>query len=170
MTTAMSFTIRSATAGDVPEVLPMVRAICDLHRDWDVNRFPLRDDVDRLYAEWLPKRAADPRSVFLVAERSIDAMAVLCGFVVGSIEQNIRIYTLTEYAYLHDLWVEPGHRGLGIGGALIAEALARFATMGVRQIRGETALANDAARGMLIRHGFRVGTIEMIRDQPGQNG
>ncbi|MBY0310933.1 MAG: GNAT family N-acetyltransferase [Phycisphaerales bacterium] len=169
MTGAASFTIRSATAGDVPHVLPMVRAICDLHRDWDGKRFPIRDDVDRLYAEWLPKRAADPRSVFLVAERLIDSVPTLCGFLVGSIEQNIRIYTLTEYAYLHDLWVEPEHRGLGIGGAIIAEAVARFAQMGVQQMRGETALANDAARTLLARHGFRVGTIEMILDQPGQN-
>lgn len=157
--------IRAARAEDVPGVLPMVVRISDLHRTWDSQRFPIRNDVERMYAQWLPQRAADPRSVFLIAELPAQERPTLCGFIVGSIEQNIRIYTLTEYAYLHDLWVEPEHRGLGIGGMLISEALARFRELGVQQVRGETALANEPARVLLHRHGFRVGAIEMVRDQ-----
>lgn len=159
--------VRPATPADVPGVLPMVRELCALHRSWDFARFSIRDDAEGMYAEWLPKRANDPRSVFLVAERAIEGRAALCGFIIGTTEQNLRIYTLSEFAYLHDLWVDPAARGLGIGGRLIDEAVSRFTAMGISQIRGETALANEHARAMLMRHGFRIGTIDVVRDRPG---
>ncbi len=162
MSPPSSFRIRPAHPADVPSILPMVRAHCDLHRSWDPERFPIRDDVERLYADWLPRRAADPRSVVLVAERSSAGPSDLCGFIVGTIEQNIRIYTLAEFGYLHDLWVQPDARGMGVGGALLNAALDALRSKGVRQVRGETAAANDAARLLMARHGFRVGAVEVM--------
>lgn len=157
--------IRPATPADVPAVLPMVRAVCDMHARMDPDRYGFLPDVVDRYEHWLPQRAADPRSVFLVAERdpAPPSPPSLVGFLVASVERNIPIYTLTEFGFIHDVWVEPAHRSQGIAQALVDEALARFRAMGVTQIRLETAAANEAARRLFASRGFRAGTIDLLR-------
>lgn len=165
----------------------MVRAICDMHEAWDVERYGMLDDVVARYERWLPQRAVDARSVFLVAEadESADEMSRplppprsprggehsspsgggslrLAGFLVASVEANIPIYRLTEFGFIHDVWVEPGARKRGVARALVMDALRRFEQMGVRQVRLETAAANDAARALFASCGFRVGTVDML--------
>lgn len=156
----MTFSIRPATSADVPAVLPMVRAICDLHVQWDPQRFDVRPEVVEMYASWLPTRAADPESVFLVAEDAGDHRVI--GYVVATIEDSIPIYWTPRCGWIHDAWVEPSHRKLGIATALVREAVARLRAKGITQIRGETAVANDASRALLRNLGWREGTIEMM--------
>ena len=62
--------IRPATPSDIPTLLPMIRALCALHQSWDPDRYDFLPDIIARYEYWLPLRAADPRSVFLVAEAS----------------------------------------------------------------------------------------------------
>ncbi|MCG3123206.1 MAG: Mycothiol acetyltransferase [Phycisphaerales bacterium] len=150
--------IRSATASDVPAVLPMIRAICSLHEAWDAARYGMLDDVVARYERWLPQRARDPRSVFLVAE----SQDHLTGFLVGEVLDNIPIYRVREYGFIHDMWVDPAARRSGTGRALLAAAIQRFKDIGVEQIRLETALANDAARKLFESCGFRTSTIDML--------
>lgn len=155
-------TIRPATPADVPAVLPMVAAICAHHESLDPQRFAMLPDVVQRYERWLPQRAADPRSVFLVAQAGTSA--TLAGFIVGSMERNIPIYSLDEFAYLHDLWVQPEFRRQGVATALLNDAIARFHAIGARQIRLETALPNEHARRVCETCGFRVATIDLVRD------
>lgn len=151
--------IRPATPADVPAVLPMVRAICAMHEQLDPDRFAMLPDVVDRYARWLPERAVDPRSVFLVAEDR----GVVVGFLIATVEASIPIYRLKEFGFIHDVWVEPGFRGHGIGERLIDEAVRRFRLMGVEQVRLEVADANDGARRLFDTCGFRAATTEMLR-------
>jgi ribosomal protein S18 acetylase RimI-like enzyme len=155
--------IRPATAADVPRVLLMVAAICAMHDKMDPARYAMLPDVTERYARWLPARAADPRSVFLVAETD-DAPPQIVGFLVAMIETSIPIYRLKEYAFIHDVWVEPSHRRHGMARELVRAALERFAAMGVTQVRLETAAANEGARRLFESCGFRVGTIDMLAE------
>jgi len=151
--------IRDATPGDVPSVLPMIAALAAKHDAWDHDRYgPLDDLMDR-YQAWLPVRAADPRSVFLVAGHDDRRLS---GFLVGEAMANIPIYAVREYGFIHDLWVDPKSRGQGIGRSLTRAALDRFRGMGIEQVRLETALANDAARRLFGACGFRIATIDML--------
>jgi len=153
-------TTRPATPEDVPAVLPMVRQICELHRQWDPARYtPAGDPADR-YEGWLRQRAIDPRSVFHVAQQSNR----LVGFIVGTLEKEIPVYSLKEYGFIHDLWIEPDVRGQGAGSQLAQAAIDAFARIGVKQIRLDTASANDAARKLFARYGFRPSTIQMLRE------
>ncbi len=152
--------LRPATPPDIPAVLPMVRAICALHESWDPSRYGMLPDVVERYARWLPARAVDPRSVFLVA----DADPTLAGFLIGTVEENIPIYRVSEFGFIHDLWVEPEHRRSGVARALADEAARSFRGIGVTQVRLETAAANDAARRLFEQAGFRVGSVDMLRD------
>lgn len=163
--------VRPATPSDVLAVLPMVAAICELHEAWDYARYATRDDVVDMYARWLPERAADPRSVFLVAHEQVgssqsgdaaDAGRPLMGFLIGTVERAIPIYRVAEFGFIHDLWVEPAARGLGLGDLLARAAIARFRQIGVAQVRLETSLANDGARRLFERAGLRVATIDML--------
>lgn len=150
--------IRAATAAEVPGVLPMVRALIDLHESWDAARYGMVANAVEMYAQWLPDRATDPRSVFLVAE----AGGGLAGFLVGTVEQSVRVFRVKEYGYIHDVWVQPGHRGAGVGRGLVAAAFDRFRALGVSQVRLETAWANDAARRVFRLQGFGESSVEMI--------
>src|SRR4051812_44518608 len=95
-------TIRPAKAGDVGHVLPMVDKVCALHESWDPAKYSFKDQPGAMYQRWLTARANDPRSVFLVAE----ADGNIVGFLVGTVENEIPIYRLEEFGFIHDLWVE----------------------------------------------------------------
>lgn len=155
------FEVRPATAADVPAVLPMVRAICALHEHWDPERYPMLPDVVERYRRWLPERAADPESVFLVAQHQDGSSLV--GFLIGTVEENIPIYRVARYGFIHDVWVDPSARRSGVASALVENALGRFRAIDVAQVRLETAVPNDEARALFARVGFRQSVVEMLR-------
>ncbi|MFN6541004.1 MAG: GNAT family N-acetyltransferase [Nostoc sp. EkiNYC01] len=160
--------IRPATTTDVPAVLPMVAKICALHESWDSAKYGFLSHPEQRYEKWLTRLAnsdgfadaSSVRSVFLVSEKS----GQLVGFVVATIEQEIPIYRLEEFAFVHDIWVEPEHRQNGIARQMVMQTIERFSQMGVKQIRLDTANANEASRRLFASCGFRIGTIEMLRE------
>lgn len=151
-------TIRPATEADVSAVLPMVGRLAALHENWDPQRYDYRPDTQTLYAGWLASRARDPQAVFLVAQREEKLVA----FLIGTIEKTIPIYRLSQVGYLHDMWVEPEYRHEGIGRQLTMHAIESFLQKGAKQIRLETASANEAARKLFQSCGFRPSTVEML--------
>lgn len=152
--------IRPATPEDVPTVLPMVAKICALHESWDAAKYGFLSHPEQRYERWLKKLTHDERAVFLVAENE----GKLVGFLEATIEREIPIYRLTEYAFIHDLWVEPEYRQQGIARLLVTQAMERLQELEVKQIRLDTAAANEAARRLFAGCGFRVSTIEMLTE------
>lgn len=153
--------IRAATAEDVPGVLPLVRALCDLHTAGDAERFAVRPDVLERYAKWLPERAADPRSVFVVAEHP--KVRGIAGFAVCTIEPEVPIFWIPECGWIHDVFVVPEARRTGIARGLVREVCARFGALGVKQVRLHTAAFNDTARAVFGAEGFRPCVVEMLK-------
>jgi GNAT superfamily N-acetyltransferase len=154
--------VRTATIDDVPFVLPMVRAICDLHQRHDPERFRVVDDVIERYARWLPERATDSRSVFLVAVENGKPV----GYAVSTIEPEVPIFWVPECGWIHDIWVQPEHRGRGLARELVRETVKRFGALGVNQLRLHTGTFNDAARKLFAAEGFRPCVVEMLRSMP----
>ena len=153
--------IRPATAADVPAVLPMVRRVCALHERLDPAKYSFRDDPARLYQDWLVRRATDPRGVFLVADRGGEP-AKLVGFLVGTVEDEIPIYRVEAFGFLHDLWVEDDYRHEGLARQMVTLAIERFRAIGVTQVRLDVAAGNDPARALFERCGFRPSVTEML--------
>lgn len=156
--------VRPGVEGDVREVLPLVRELCDLHASRDPQRFRVVDDVIERYERWLPERAADPRSVFLVAcvnERIV-------AFTVCTIEPEVPIFWIPECGWIHDLYVLPGFRRMGIAGAMVREVARRYRAMGVKQLRLHTGAFNEQARALFVSEGFRPCVVEMLMplDEP----
>lgn len=165
--------VRPATPEDVPSVLPLVRALCDLHAAKDPERFAVRPDVIERYAAWLPVRATDARSVFLVAEDEApdaapNAAPKIVGFTVGTIEPEIPIFWVPECGWIHDVYVMPEARRGGVARALVREAGVRFAAIGVKQLRMHTGVFNDAARAAFAAEGFRPSVVEMLKMVEGE--
>ena len=143
----------------------MVEKLCALHEAWDPAKYGFRDNVAAMYRGWLSDRSADAASVFLVAQRDqqpATAGASLVAFLIGTAEHEIPIYRLERFGFIHDLWVEPDFRHEGIARQMTMLAMERFGAMGIRQIRLDTALKNDAARALFSACGFRESTREML--------
>jgi ribosomal protein S18 acetylase RimI-like enzyme len=160
--------IRPATADDVPAVLPMVAATYALHIGWDAAKFGVLPDIVQRYGGWLTARAVDDRSVFLVAEADETEKSPpdLAGFLIATAERELPIYLLKEFGFIHDLWVQPEYRHEGIARQLTMLAIEKFAQMGMKQVRLDTAAANDAARALFARCGFRESIREMLIELP----
>jgi ribosomal protein S18 acetylase RimI-like enzyme len=154
--------IRAARASDVAAVLPMVRKLCELHRGWDRAKYDFVEGVEEMYRSWLTARAGDGRAVFLVADREGRGPV---GFLIGTVEKEIPIYRLGEFGFIHDLWVEEDYRHEGIARQLVMRGVERFGEIGVKQVRLDTAMANEAARKLFEGCGFRGSVVEMVREQ-----
>src|SRR5688572_4464885 len=162
--------IRPATAADVPAVLPMVEKIAALHEKWDGVRYDYQPNPSERYRRWLTTRAADPRSVFLVAdhEKLLEDVPFIVGFLIGTVESNIPIYRTPQFGFIHDLWIEEDYRNEGLGRQMTMLAIEKFREMGMRQVRLETAGCNEPARKLFASCGFRVATNEMLVELGGE--
>ncbi len=139
----------------------MVRKLCELHRAWDPAKYDFVEGIEGMYQSWLTARAADPRAVFLVAQREGRGPI---GFLIGTVEREIPIYRLKEFGFIHDLWVEEDYRHEGIARQLVMRAIERFREIGVAQVRLDTAAPNEPARKLFERCGFRVSVVEMLAE------
>jgi len=154
-------TIRSATVDDAAKIAPMVQKLVDLHESWDVQKYPYLPNIGQRYISWLKGRAKDPRSVLLVAERE---EGKLVAFLVGTVEEEIPIYRISEYGFIHDLWVEENYRNEGIARQMVMLAIEQFRKMGMTQVRLDTAVKNESARKLFESCGFRSSRIEMLAE------
>ena len=150
--------IRPARVNDVDKVLALVTKIVALHEVWDEVRFAAREDAADMYDHWLRGRVDDDDAVFLIAERE----GFVVGFLIATVDNNIPIYKLDRYGFVHDLWVEEMYRNEGIGRSMTMLALERFKALGVTQVRLDTATKNESARAMFAQCGFRTSTVEML--------
>jgi ribosomal protein S18 acetylase RimI-like enzyme len=150
--------IRTASVADIPGILPMVAKICALHEAWDPAKYGFLPHPEERYRRWLTARASDERSVFIVAEREDRLIA----FLIGEVEEEIPIYRVKEFGFIHDLWVEEEYRHEGIARQMVMLAIERFKSAGVQQIRLDTAAENEPARKLFASCGFRLSTMEML--------
>jgi ribosomal protein S18 acetylase RimI-like enzyme len=68
-------------------------------------------------------------------------------------------------ASLVSMWVAPQARGQGVGDALVARVLGWAADLGAMRVGLDVRVANDHAKGLYARHGFRVvGSARPARD------
>jgi ribosomal protein S18 acetylase RimI-like enzyme len=142
----------------------MISRMCALHQFWDSAKYGFLPEPERLYERWLGGFVQNQRDLYLVVELepSDSASPALVAFLLATVEREIPIYQVKEFAFIHDLWVEEQARHLGIARQLVEHAIAHFSALGISQIRLDTAKVNDAARHLFTSCGFRISTIEML--------
>ena len=65
---------------------------------------------------------------------------------------------------LHDIVVDPAHRGNGVGQTLLDATLEAIKARGATQVVLSTAERNESAQRLFTRAGFRPTMIEMTRE------
>lgn len=106
--------LRSATSADIPDLLRLVRALAEYEREPESAQA-----TDELYRAALFPGQGAPVAYAEVAEVDGAVVALALWFPTFS------TWTGRPGIWLEDLFVEPGHRGTGIGTALLTR-LARI--------------------------------------------
>lgn len=157
--------IRPARQDDIPAVLPMVAKICQFHERIDPAKYGFIDHPEERYRHWLGKRVEDERSVFLVADAAgASEPARPVGFLIGTVEQEIPIYHLKEFGFIHDVWVEENYRNEGVARQMATLAIERFRQIGVKQLRLDVLTNNEPAIALFKACGLRPATTEMLME------
>ena len=153
--------IRSATPADLPTVGRLGALLVRTHHAFDRRRFLAPTPrTEQGYASFLGTQLADPEAVLLVAEQ--DGQVV--GYAYAGIEGHDWMSLRGPAGVLHDLLVDPDHRGKGVGAMLLQAMLTRLQERGASQVVLSTAERNEGAQRLFARAGFRRTMIEMTRD------
>jgi len=102
------FSLRSATRADIPEILRLVRELADYEREPEAV-----EATEELYGRWLFPTHGTPTAYTEVAEVQGRVVAIALWYPTFS------TWTGSPGIWLEDLFVEPDHRGAGIGRALL---------------------------------------------------
>jgi ribosomal protein S18 acetylase RimI-like enzyme len=161
----MALILRPAVLEDIPQLLPLIGKICDFHRSQDAARYSFLPQVEQRYPKWVKGLINDPRNLCLVVEDNAGekpASAKLAAFLLAEVEQEIPIYELKEYGYIHDVWVEAEYRREGLAKQLMTAAIEHFRQLGITQLRLDTLVDNDRAIRLYQTCGFRASTTQML--------
>ena len=132
--------VRGASPDDLDELVPLVLAY---QRFYEVER----DGTD--VEDYLRRRLGPGDAVVLVAEAPPDGAV---GFALSYPTWDT--LTLAARWILHDLYVAPTHRRLGVGRALLRATVAAAARAGAGAVSLETAHTNTIAQPLYESEGF----------------
>jgi len=156
--------VRRATGADLESLGRLGALMVEQHHQFDERRFlaPTPHTVDA-YAAFLGTQLDNPAAVVLVAEH--DAHVV--GYAYAAVEGYDYVSLRGPAALLHDLIVDPGYRGRGVGEALLHATFTALVPHRVPRIVLSSAERNEGAQRFFTRMGFRRTMIEMTRELDG---
>jgi len=146
--------IRRAEPHDLPELGALGASLMRVHYAFDALRFlePGGDDQAG-YASFLASQLDEDEAIVYVAVRR----GHVVGYVYAAVEPLSWKELRDEAGFIHDLLVVDDARRLGVGEALLEQALEWLRE---RVLLG-TAAQNDTARRLFERRGFRATMVEM---------
>ncbi len=156
--------IRPARPEDLPALARLGARLARMHHAIDGARFFLPDEPIEAGDEWWRgKELRNRRAVVLAAERR----GRIVGYGYGRLEPRDWNTLRDACGVGVDLWVEPGARGGGIGGRLVAALAAALEARGAERVVIDVAARNPAAQKLFRRIGFRPTMLEMARERGG---
>ncbi len=156
--------IRRATSADLPRLGSLGALLVQEHHDFDALRFlAASNQTPDRYASFLGSQIDDPDVVLLVAESD----GGVIGYAYAAIEGYDWMSLRGPAAVLHDLVVDPGHRGRGVGRLLLDAMLSHLESRGAPRVVLSTAERNESAQRLFEHRGFRRTMVEMTRESNG---
>jgi len=164
----VAVTIRPAAAADLQAIGRLGALLVRLHHDFDPQRFiPAPPGTEQGYASFLASQLDQPGIVVLVAVRAGEVV----GYSYAGVEGTDYMALRGPAGVIHDIVVDPAHRGQGGGRLLLDATLAALRARAVPRVVLSTAERNEAAQRLFARAGFRRTMIEMTLEQePGASG
>lgn len=163
------FAVREATIADILAVAALGAELVRLHHRLDPQRFEiLSPQLEAGYARFLESRLRDPQAVVLLAESSIQAAGAadggdIVGYAFGQVEGPSWPDLLGVHGRFHDLMVRVDQRRHGIGAALVQAMIEHLRARGAPRVVLMTAWANNDARNVFEKLGFRATMVEMTK-------
>lgn len=153
--------VRPAIPGDLPSIARLGVLLVRIHHDFDTLRFiAATPATERGYREFLGSQLSNAESVVLVAERDGEVL----GYTYAGLEGWDYMTLRAPAGMLHDILVDPAHRGLGIGRLLLQATITELKVRGAPRVVLSTASQNESAQRMFAASGFRRTMIEMTRE------
>jgi len=153
--------VRRATPADLAVIGHLGALLVKEHYDFDPQRFlPVRPGTPEGYASFISTQLEEPNKAVLVADDDGDVI----GYAYTAIEGYDYMSLRGPAGILHDIIVDPEHRGRGVGRLLINAALEFFRSRGVPRVVLSTAEQNEGAQRLFASLGFRRTMIEMTRE------
>ena len=153
--------IRPAKSADVPAIGRLGALLVRTHHDFDPQRFiPAGERTAEGYGSYLGSQLRKGDVIVLVAEEKGEVL----GYTYAGIEGFDYMALRGPAGVLHDIIVEPGRRGRGVGRRLLEAALAYVESRALSQLVLSTAERNEAAQRLFASMGFRRTMIEMTRE------
>ena len=154
--------IRPVRADDRATLLGFLVAFQDYERGLNPKLRP-GAEVAEIQLAKLEGDIAAHDGVLLMAERGGEAVGFVCCYV-GHDHDMMLEEQARPYGYLSDVFVSPGHRGLGIGAALMAAAEKHLAGLGFSRVRLSVMAANAGARAVYEKRGYRA--YDVLYEKP----
>ena len=153
--------VRPATPADLPGIGRLGALLIKVHYDFDPQRFlAAKPETSAGYASFLSAQLEAPDKAILVA----DDDGHVIGYAYAAIEGYDYMALRGPAGVLHDIIVDPSHRGRGVGRLLLDATLEFFRSRGVPRVVLSTAERNEAAQRLFAGMGFRRTMIEMTRE------
>jgi ribosomal protein S18 acetylase RimI-like enzyme len=155
------FGVRPAKRADLPALGRLGALLVRTHHDFDEKRFlEATSGTERGYAGFLGSQLEDPDVAVLVAEHN-DAVV---GYAFAGVEGTDYMSLRGPAGVLHDIVVDPEHRGRGVGRLLLDTVLRWLRSRGAPRVVLSTAARNEPAQRLFASAGFRQTMVEMTRE------
>ena len=153
--------VRPAIAADLPSIARLAVMLVRIHHEFDALRFiSATPATERGYREFLGSQLTNASSIVSVAERNGEVL----GYTYVGLEGWDYMTLRAPAGMLHDILVDPAHRGQGIGHLLLAATIAELKLRGAPRVVLSTASQNKGAQRLFAAAGFRSTMIEMTRE------
>jgi len=155
-------TIRDATTGDVSTLRSFLRKMMNEEMEASGGHPTSTDENawNRL-RETLCENLRDGEYKYVIAETSDDPPKQI-GFAEARILHRTFVYEPARVLHIHSLFVEPSHRGRGLGGLLLEAVMEWGRTEKCAEAELDV-LAGNPARFLYRRLGFRPFEFKMMR-------
>jgi ribosomal protein S18 acetylase RimI-like enzyme len=145
----------------LPTIGRLGALLVEEHYDFDPRRFlAAGPGTPEGYASFISAQLEDPDKAVLVA----DDDGGVVGYAYAAVEGYNYMALRGPAGILHDVIVDPGRRGRGVGQLLLEAALTFLRSRGVPRVVLSTAERNEAAQRLFASAGFRRTMIEMTRE------
>jgi ribosomal protein S18 acetylase RimI-like enzyme len=156
--------VRAATQADVAVIGRLGASLVRLHHEFDPRRFmAATPHTEEGYGKFIGTQIDEPDVIVLVAERA----GAVVGYAYAAVEGIDYMSLRGPAGVLHDVVVDSGHRGQGIGRMLLDAALEALEARGVPRVVLNAAEQNETARKLFASAGFRPTMVEMTRERGG---
>ncbi|MFL5639450.1 MAG: GNAT family N-acetyltransferase [Gemmatimonadaceae bacterium] len=153
--------IRPATQADVKTIGRLGALLVRAHHEFDPQRFIAASPrTAQGYGSFVGSQMDQPDVVILVAE--LDGGII--GYTYAGVEGHDYMSLRGPAGVLHDIVVDPSHRGHGVGRMLLDATLEALKVRGAPRVVLSTAERNVPAQRLFERAGFRRTMIEMTRE------